>query len=51
MERVLEGLSILMLDSFSSDSAHPSESTAAAVAGVIIKVEHGVKVSFSSLRS
>lgn len=50
MERVLEGLSILMLDSFSSDSAHPSESTAA-VAGVIIKVEHGVKVSFSSLRS
>lgn len=48
-EGVLEGLSILTLDSFSSDPAHPSESTAAAAAGVIIKVEHGVRMSFSTL--
>lgn len=47
---MLEGLSILTLDSFPSDPAHPSESTTAAVAGIIIKVEHGVKVNFSTLR-
>lgn len=39
-------MSILMLDSFSSDPAYPSESTDAAVAGVIIKVEHGVNMRF-----
>lgn len=41
----LKGVSVHILDSFSSDLAYPSETTAA-VAGVFIKVEHGVNMSF-----